>query len=158
MTAQQTKRRRRRPADVVADLFARNVASASDQQLERGMRGWRRRPLLRQIFRQMPKSLNRGAAEGVSAVVEFRIGGRRDGAEDRYQAVIEDGRCFTTRRVEREATMTLRMDAVTFIKMITGVATGPELFMTGKLAIEGDLMLAARMPSLFRIASPGKRA
>jgi putative sterol carrier protein len=151
-------RRRRRPSQIMADLFARRVASLPDDRLERGMRSRQRGPLLRQIFRQMPKSLNREAAQGVAAVIDYRIGGGRDGAEDRYQVVIEDGRCFTTRRPEREPTMTLRMDAVTFLKLITGVATGPELFMTGKLAIEGDLMLAARLPALFRIPSAGKRA
>jgi putative sterol carrier protein len=154
--AEQT-RRRRRPSQIMADLFARRVASLSDERLERGMRSRQRGPVLNQIFRQMPKALDREAAEGVTAVIEYRIGGGRAGAEDRYQVVIEGGRCFATRRLEREPTMTLRMDGVTFLKLITGTATGPEVFMTGKLAIEGDLMLAARMPALFRIPSAGRR-
>ena len=43
------------------------------------------------------------------------------------------------------------MDAVNFLKLASNRASGPTLFMTGKLKLEGDLMLAQRLTSFFRI-------
>ncbi len=38
-----------------------------------------------------------------------------------------------------------------FLKLVTGNAAGPTLFMSGKLKIKGDLMFAASAASLFTI-------
>jgi putative sterol carrier protein len=48
------------------------------------------------------------------------------------------------------------MKPVDFLKLVTGNAAGPMLFMTGKLKIEGDLMFAATVQSLFRIPGAGE--
>ena len=149
-------RPRRRPGQVMADLFARRVASRSDARLEKAMQGIQRRPLLDGVFRQMPKQLDRERSKDTSAVVEWRIGGRRDGGEDRYQLVIEDGRARSTRKPDREPTVTLKMDAVTFLRLVTGTQTGPALFMSGKLSLDGDLMQATTLQTLFRMPSPGR--
>ena len=46
---------------------------------------------------------------------------------------------------------TLKLDGVDFLKLVTGNAIGPMLFMSGKLKIEGDLMFAAQIQSMFTI-------
>ena len=51
----------------------------------------------------------------------------------------------------KEPRVTLRIGPVDFLKLVSGNANGPMLFMSGKLKIEGDLMFAATMTSLFRI-------
>jgi putative sterol carrier protein len=145
---------RRRPAQVMADLFARRVASRSDARLEKAMRGIQRRPVLNGVFRQMPKQLDRERAKSTSAVIEWRIGGRRDGGEDRYQVVIEEGHARSSRKPDREPTVMLKMDAVTFLRLVTGTQTGPALFMTGKLSLDGDLSQATTLQTLFRMPSP----
>jgi putative sterol carrier protein len=150
-------RPRRQPAELLAIWFAGRVARTPDERLERAMRGVQRPFLLRRIFGTMPRTLNREAAEGVNAVIDFRIGGRRDGGEDHYQVVIEDSRCTATRRPTREPNTTLKTGGAAFLKLVTGNATGPELFMTGRLGIEGDLMLATRIPTLFRVPEPPRR-
>jgi putative sterol carrier protein len=147
---------RRKPAQIMADLFARRVASRSNQRLEKAMRGIQRRPVLDGVFRQMPKQLDREKAKGRNAVIEWRIGGRRDGGEDRYQVIIEDGRARASRQPKREPTVTLKMDAVTFLRLISGADTGPALFMQGKLNVDGDLMQATTLQTLFRMPSPGR--
>jgi putative sterol carrier protein len=50
-----------------------------------------------------------------------------------------------------EPSVTLKLGAVPFLKLVTGNADGPSLFLSGKLKIEGDLILAARLPGLFEI-------
>ena len=47
--------------------------------------------------------------------------------------------------------VTIKVDPVDFLKLAANQATGPTLFMTGKLKLEGDLMLASRLTSFFRI-------
>jgi putative sterol carrier protein len=45
--------------------------------------------------------------------------------------------------------VTLKLDGVNFLRLVTGNAIGPMLFMSGKLKIEGDLMFAAQIQSMF---------
>ena len=47
--------------------------------------------------------------------------------------------------------MTLKMDGVNFLKLVSGNASGPMMFMSGKLKIEGDLMFSAQIQSMFTI-------
>jgi len=47
--------------------------------------------------------------------------------------------------------VTLKLDGVDFIRLVTGNANGPMLFMSGKLKIEGDLMFSAQIPAMFTI-------
>jgi putative sterol carrier protein len=62
---------------------------------------------------------------------------------------------ITTCCRDREFTVSMRVDGVDFIKLITGNASGPMLFTFGKLKIDGDLMFAATVQSLFRIPGAG---
>jgi hypothetical protein len=45
------------------------------------------------------------------------------------------------------------MDGPTFLRLVTGNAAGPMLFISGKLKIEGDIPFAAQAQSLFEIPS-----
>jgi hypothetical protein len=38
---------------------------------------------------------------------------------------------------------------------VTDLASGPPLFLTGKLRLEGDVMLASRLTGFFRIPTAG---
>jgi len=49
--------------------------------------------------------------------------------------------------------VTITTDGVNFMKLVTGNAAGPMLFVSGKLKIAGDVPFAARMTSLFTIPS-----
>ena len=51
--------------------------------------------------------------------------------------------------------MTIKVDGVHFLKLAANKASGPVLFMTGKLKLEGDVMLASRLTGFFRIPSAG---
>lgn len=145
---------RSRAFDAQADWFARQVARMSDERLARVMRGPQRGFWLAQVFRAMPRQLDAGAAEGVEAVVEYRIGGRRDGRRDHWQVAITDQRCRVTRSPDGRADVCLTMDATPFLRLATGSASGPQLFLVGRLEVSGDLALAMRLPALFRVPGP----
>src|SRR5919204_3161693 len=80
------------PMQLAADRFARSIGRLPEDRLDRMMRGWRRRGILRQVFFGMPRQLNRKAAGDVRALVEYRVRGGRDGGGGRYQDTIADGR------------------------------------------------------------------
>jgi putative sterol carrier protein len=136
------------PAD-----YAALVRTATDEELAAGMRT-NRDFILGQVFAQMADHLDPNTAREAEAVVEWRIRGREDGGHDRYQVVIDRGTCEVTRDGDQEPTVIYTIGPVEFIRLVTGNASGPELFMTGRISIEGDLMLAAMVQSWFRQPGP----
>ena len=143
-------------ASLSADDFAALVATASDDQLEEAMTGPQRDPALREIFNRMSEHFDPARASGDS-VVHFEILGRPDGGYDAYEVVVRDGSCLVSENPSESPRVTLRLEAVSFLKLITNQKSGPELFMTGKLKIEGDLMFAPQIASMFRIPTAPKK-
>jgi putative sterol carrier protein len=147
------------PADlraISAEDFASLVATASDEQLAEAMSGPQGEPALREIFGRMADHIDPVRAKGQDAVIHFTITSP-DGAAHDYEVVIEDGACTVNEVPAREPRVAIRVDAVGFLKMITNRVSGPELFMTGRLKIEGDLMFAPQIASLFRMPTAPKQ-
>lgn len=130
--------------------FARLVRDASDEQLEKGF-ALNRELILDQVFQRMEEHLEPGKADGVDAVIEWRIKRPDSGGDDRWQAAIRDRSCRVTRDGDERPRVTFTVAPVDFIRLATGNASGPKLFLFGKLKIDGDLMFAARVQGMFRI-------
>ena len=133
------------------------VANVTPEQLAEGMRSEMRGAILDQVFTQMREHIKSDAAASTDAVVHWKIGGRPDGGEDLYEVVIRAGTCeVNDGEAKEQPTVTLTMDGADFLRLVTNNANGPELFMSGKLKIEGDLAFASTLPALFTIpkASP----
>lgn len=62
---------------------------------------------------------------------------------------IADGRCLVTEGVADAPSVTIAMDAVDFVAMIRGELNAVTAFMTGRVRLSGDMMLAMRLPDLF---------
>ena len=140
------------PAQIDANELAKNMAAATDEQLAELMAGPMRGQILSEIFRRMAEHFRADAARDTEAVIHWRIGGRSDGGADEYETVIRDGACEAHRGLAPEQPrVAFAIDGADFLKLVTGNAVGPMLFMSGKLKIEGDLMFAASAASLFTI-------
>jgi predicted lipid carrier protein YhbT len=133
--------------------YAALVRDASDEQLARGM-AVNRDPILEQIFAAMPSQLSRDAVVGIELIADWKILDRPDGGYDRWQVTISSGACSVVRDGDRRPDVTFRIKPVEFIKLVTGNANGPMLFVFGSLKIEGDLLKAARYQSYFRRPHP----
>jgi putative sterol carrier protein len=131
-------------------LFASLVSEATDDQLREGLDA-NRQLILEEIFRRMPEQFDPQLAGDVEAVVEWRILDRPDGGYDAWNLVIRDGRCEVADGPADGPTVTYEINPVDFIRLITDNASGPKLFLFGRLKIRGNLVLAARMPTFFRI-------
>jgi hypothetical protein len=134
-----------------APTFARIISRASTDQVQGALgRPELRTRILNEIFRRMGDHLRTDRAARIRAVVHWRLtGGTGDGGYDRYETVIEDGACVVHSRSTRDARVTITLHPVDFLRLITNNASGPVLFMTGKLKIKGDLGFAAGLTSLF---------
>jgi putative sterol carrier protein len=138
--------------DFDAEALAKLVAAADDEQLAQGMADPEgRKAALDDIFRRMADHIEPEKASSTTAVVHFKILDRPEGGYDHYEVVLENGTVDVSDEPSRDPRVTLRIGPVDFIKLVSGNANGPMLFMSGKLKIEGDLMFAATMTSLFRI-------
>jgi len=139
------------PEGVDAAAFAGQVANVSDDDLRALMNSEMRGQVLDEIFRRMVQHFRPQRAQGVEAVIHWKILDRPDGGYDHYELIIEGGRASLSETPSREPTLEFRIGPVHFLRLVTGNAAGPMLFMTGKLKIKGDLALAARAPGFFEI-------
>jgi predicted lipid carrier protein YhbT len=134
-----------------ADQYASLVAGATNEQLEEGL-AQNREILLDQVFQRMPGRFQADKAGDLNAVIEWRIRRPHDAEPDCWQVVIENGTCRTVRDGDAEPTVSFTVGGVDFVKLVTGNASGPMLFTFGRLRIQGDLMLAARVQGFFEMS------
>ena len=132
--------------------FASTIASASDEQLAEAMSGPQRDQILDEIFNRMATHFRSEQAADTEAVIHWRIGGRADGGQDEFETVISGGACDAHRGFQRsDPRLVFTIGGPDFLRLVSGNAAGPQLFMSGKLKIEGDLIFAASAASLFEI-------
>jgi putative sterol carrier protein len=98
----------------------------------------------------MKQRFNADRAGDLDVVVEFWITGRRNGRSENWQVVIAEARCEVTEDLQRDPDLIVEIDDVPFLKLVTGNANGPKLFLKGDLKLDGDLLLAQKLPRLFR--------
>jgi predicted lipid carrier protein YhbT len=135
-----------------ADRFAGLVRDAPPSRLDRLMRSRARRLVLDAVFRQMPRHLDRTRAVGVRSTVRWHVTGRPDGQVDVYELRIEQGRSRVSRRLsEGEPRVAISVDGAEFLRIVTGNSDPMQAYFTGRLAVSGDLMHAAKLTALFRM-------
>ena len=127
------------------------VAATPDEQLAEGMRGPMRAKIIGEVFGRMQEFFKPENAAGQEAVVHWKITDGPDGAVDHWEIVVRGGQLTVTDAPTETARVTLTMDGVSFLKLVTGAEQGPTMFMSGKLQLEGDMMFAANIQTMFRL-------
>ena len=131
---------------------ARGIAQATDEQLDELMSGPMREQILAEIFGRMEAHFRADAARDTEAVIHWRIKNGSGNDYDRWESVIANGACKVHQGYEsEEARVTFTIGGGDFLKLVTGNAAGPMLFISGKLKISGDMMFAASATGLFTI-------
>ena len=123
------------------------LKAATDEQVLEGFRAVGVKDALDRTFNTMQEHFLPDKAEGISADVQWVV--TDQGQEYPYVASIADGKCTITADKAASPRVSLTMDLVTFVRLIMGQAQGPQLFMTGKLKVAGDLMFAQRVSGFF---------
>lgn len=136
------------------DEAVKMIGSVPDEQLAEGMRSEGRDAILREVFGRMEEHFKADQAKDVDAVIHWKITDGPDGRTDHWETVIKDDKCTVTDKPQHDdPRVTIQTDGVNFMKLVTGNAAGPMLFVSGKLKLSGDVPFAARMTSLFTIPS-----
>jgi putative sterol carrier protein len=142
--------------EIEPSQFASLIAQATDEQIAEGL-ATNGDLILGGVFTRWPDELDAEKARGVDAVLEWQLS-RADGRVDRWQIEIHDGACSAARDGDADPDVTFRIGDVDFMKLVAGVEGGPRLFISGRLRVSGNLMLAARVQSLFRAPRPSGTA
>jgi putative sterol carrier protein len=144
------------PSAVDPAQFAKAVADTPEDQLMAGMADEQVRAIvLDGIFSQMADHFDGRKAGDTEAVIEWQILDKPGGGYDRYQVIVTGGTCSVEKDGGHAARVTFRLKPVDFLKLVTGNAAGPTMFLTGKLKVDGDVMFAAGVQGLFRIPTAG---
>ena len=99
------------------------------------------------LIEEMAKRFLPDKAVGKNAVIQYDIT-TLDGTHT-YQVVVAGGTCTTGPGAGQEASVTLALSAPDFLRLISGKLNGMTAFMSGKLKLKGDMMLAQTMQGWF---------
>lgn len=105
---------------------------------------------VKEVFDQMPQNFNEEAAKGMNAVYQFDITGDGGG---KWHAIIEDGSLEVKEGEHDNPNITITMKDSDYLELVEGKLNGQMAFMTGKLKIKGDMGLAMKLNSLFKMGS-----
>jgi putative sterol carrier protein len=94
----------------------------------------------------MANSFNPSNAQGLDAVFQYNITGDGGGM---WHVVVKDGACQVNTGTHPSPSVTLTLDAETWLGMVNKEINGMQAFMSGKLQVSGDIMLAQKIESLF---------
>lgn len=104
---------------------------------------------MKEMVKNHEKAFKPEAAEGVDAVIQYKFSGEEAGD---YIITIQDGTCTTAEGEAENPAMTLSADAQDYKDVLLGKANGMQYFMQGKLKLSGDLNLAMKLTSFFKMA------
>lgn len=135
--------------EITPEQFAKTVRSAGKEELAGVLRGPHREQILDAVFDRMGRQFRPDLAGGLNAFVRWEITGV---APLVYELSIRGGACTTSKgRSDEDARVTLNLADADFLRLVSGNASGPMLFMTRKMRVDGDLGLAAGLTRYFDI-------
>jgi len=101
-----------------------------------------------ELMSKMPKAFLPEKAPGLDAVIQFKFSGTEAGD---WFATIKNDKCTVEQGAYPTPKMTLSADSADYVKIFTGELDGMQAFMAGKLKLAGDLNLAMKLMTMFKI-------
>ena len=105
-------------------------------------------PTVAEFMSRMNAAFIPEKAVGVDAVVQLKLTGAQS-AE--WYVTIKDGKCSLAEGAAPAARLTVTADSGDFIKIFTGQMDGVQAFMQGRLKVAGDMGLAMKLLSMFKM-------
>jgi putative sterol carrier protein len=103
---------------------------------------------VQELVKNHEKAFKPEVAEGVEAVIQYHLTGDEGGD---WIINIKDGKCTVAEGTAENPTMTLTAEAQDFKDVLTGKADGMQYFMQGRLKLAGDLNLALKLTTFFKM-------
>ncbi len=95
-----------------------------------------------EFIKLLPNAFVADAASGTQCTIQFNV-------SQPAHIVIKDGACSVVEGKAEAADLGITMEDDDLIALFKGELNGMTAFMTGKLQVDGDLMLAQRLNSFF---------
>ena len=103
-------------------------------------------PLVEIVFLLMPQELNPEAAE--DGVIGWEV--ETEGRTFSYRTEIHQGELWAEEGTPEEARVRLSMSLPTFFRLITELQDAVKAFSDQEIRVDGDLLYAMRLQSMFR--------
>lgn len=94
------------------------------------------------LLKKLPAAFDAEAAAGTDCIVQFTL------STPAY-VTLNNGSCTINEGTSEHADVTLEMEDDDLLALLKGELNGMTAFMTGKLQLEGDMMLAQRFMGFF---------
>ena len=127
--------------------LAELIKGLSDDDLKKQISDLGEDEVLKNIFQGMQEAFKPEKAQGVNSTIQYDV--ETDAGVKSWSAKIEDGTCVTSEGPASDPRLTLKVGLVDFIRLIFGQADGTQLFMSGKMKLQGDMMFAMQMQGFF---------
>lgn len=101
-------------------------------------------PSVDRVIEKLPSRFRADQAKDVTSVYQFILDD-----SDAFYIDIRDQQCRVVRERHTDPDITLILDSITFIRVVTGEQDGMGAFLKGQLRAEGNVMLATRLGKLF---------
>lgn len=135
--------------DPAAEL-AEQIKGKSDEDIQTAIDARGVDTTLEEIFKGMETAFDAEKAASTQAVVQYDIDSA--GETKTWTVNIDNGTIATSAGAADNPRLTLQSSLPNFLRLISGEAQGPALFMSGKLKIKGDMMFAMQMQNFFKRA------
>jgi putative sterol carrier protein len=101
-----------------------------------------------ELFEKMPAAFLPEKAAGVDAIIQFKFTGEQAGD---WYITIKDNQCTVNQGIGSSPKLTLSAAGTDAVKVLTGEMDGMQAFMQGKLRLTGDMSLAMKLLSMFKV-------
>lgn len=103
---------------------------------------------VQQLILNHEKAFQAEKAPGIDAVIQYHLTGDQGGD---WIITLKDGACKVAQGIAENPKMSMTADAMEFHDILLGKLDGMAAFMQGKLQLAGDLNLAMKLTSLFKM-------
>ena len=147
-----------------AAAFVAGTRRASPGLRSRAMGGPAKGLITAQIFGGMARSFDGSKGADLEAVIRWEIGPAGSEPEEVWDLVIAGGRARALRVTGTangggpDPRTTIGLDRPTLLELATGILNAPQAYLAGRLRMKGDVMLAQRLTTLFKVPGGPKPA
>lgn len=103
---------------------------------------------VQELIQNHEKAFQPEKAPGLDAVIQYHLTGDQGGD---WIITLKEGLCKVSQGIAESPKMSLTADAQEFRDILLGKMDGMAAFMQGKLKLAGDLNLAMKLTSMFKM-------
>jgi putative sterol carrier protein len=103
---------------------------------------------VKETFEKMPSVFDATKAEGINDGIQYHIEGEGGG---NWFIELKDGTCRVEEGTYESPKVTITMSGGTWLALINREMSGMQAAMSGKLKVQGDLMLAQKIDGIFAL-------